>query len=391
MKLAVLTNIISPYRIAFFNALLASKDCETLVFYSAEQERQRKWHSYHGEIRYPYEVLPGLHLPVGTRRTLHLNIGLDRRLKAFNPDVIIIGTDILSTPASWTALAWACRHSVPVIRYEGQTALRTANRWLTPLYTAFYRRCNRFFVYSAQTEHDLLGYGVPASHIINGFNVGDTTRFREEVPLLHAQPGFTQERQKYPQVLFLFVGQLIPRKGVELLLHAWLEAGLTDAGLVLIGDGPLRTRVDILAQGSLRGRLFPLGFLQRDEIFRFYAMADVFVLPSLFDPASIALGEALHSGLFCVASTHDGSTGNFIIEGVNGLSIDPLKPGTLCQALRQAADWARKNKSNARAEIREGMADYTVERYADRLAQLARSLTTEHMRRTEKRGDLCAS
>lgn len=374
MKVFVLTNIIAPYRIAFYNALSKIIDVDLLVCYVAEQEHNRSWISYKEEMHYRFNILPGFHLPCGHNRTVHVNYGLSYNLNKFQPDVIVTGTDIISTPASWSALIWARRRKVPIIRYEGQHILNSSRYIRNLLYTIYYRFCDSFFVYSFKSVIYLQNFGISPSKVVNGYNVGDTARVCKISAQLRSQSCIEIERDSYPPIIFLFAGQLITRKGIDLLLSAWDKAAIHDAGLVLVGDGPLRNIVLEYSKNPKESRIYSLGFLQRDQALRLFAMANIFVLPTRGDPASIALGEALHSGLFCIASIYDGSTSNFIINGLNGLSIDPLVPDSLRNALVIAADWVRQSGADSRSTVQKTMDNFTVEHYASRLANLARSL-----------------
>ena len=98
-------------------------------------------------------------------------------------------------------------------------------------------------------------------------------------------------------------------------------------------------------------------------------------MPTLMDSASIALSEALHSGLFSVASTRDGSSSNFICEGVNGFVVDPTDEKALIAAIRRATHVVREEPEAARkARILASVADYTIERYAERLVNVVREV-----------------
>lgn len=372
IRLAVLTNILSPYRIPFFNELARESAIDLKVFYVAEQERNRVWKTYFEEIRYVYEIIPGIHFRAGGSRTFHINWGVSQVLRKFAPDVVVVGTDLLSTPSSWIALAYARKYRVPLIRYEAQHNYRSDISELKKyLYRFYYRSCRAFFVYSRLTEIYLTAMGIPGERIANGFNVGDTSFFKNQIDHVRSEVIASGEREKYPPVLFLFVGELTRRKGFHLLLEAFSEAQLPDAGLVVLGEGPLRKEEERFFLNRPNANIFFHGFKQRNELVRFFAMADIFVLPSLYDPASIVLSEALHCGLFTIGSIYDGSAWNFINSQENGIIIDPKNINELRQALIIAAEKIRTSRIN-RETIVSSMREYTVKMYAHRLANLVK-------------------
>ncbi|HET7638915.1 MAG TPA: glycosyltransferase family 4 protein, partial [Ktedonobacteraceae bacterium] len=88
--------------------------------------------------------------------------------------------------------------------------------------------------------------------------------------------------------LALFVGRMIPAKGVDVLLEAQAELRKhhADARLLLCGDGPQRAAYEALAKklGVADSVIFA-GAVQQADLPHLYALADVFVLPSTYHHA----------------------------------------------------------------------------------------------------------
>src|SRR5262245_11614357 len=104
MRLAVLTNIIAPYRIPLFEELAARCDVEVLTL--AQRHSGRDWTPT--AARFTTRSLPGLRITrPGTVDPVHLNLGAWSALRKFRPDVVLAGG---FTPAHLEALAW-CRSS----------------------------------------------------------------------------------------------------------------------------------------------------------------------------------------------------------------------------------------------------------------------------------------
>src|ERR1044071_7801813 len=90
-KLAIVTEIIAPYRIPVLNALARREDIELHVIFLAEtDETQRQWQGYKEEIRFSYEVLRSWRRRLVRYHCL-LNWGMRKALKRFSPDVIVCG------------------------------------------------------------------------------------------------------------------------------------------------------------------------------------------------------------------------------------------------------------------------------------------------------------
>src|ERR1043165_10247910 len=87
-KLAIVTEIIAPYRIPVFNALARRNDIDLHVVFLAETDKtQRQWQVYKDEIRFSYQVLRSWRRRFGKYHCL-LNWGMRKALKQFCPDVI---------------------------------------------------------------------------------------------------------------------------------------------------------------------------------------------------------------------------------------------------------------------------------------------------------------
>src|SRR5262249_30486961 len=99
----------------------------------------------------------------------------------------------------------------------------------------------------------------------------------------------------------LYVGRLVPEKGIDVLLDAWKAITDVDATLVLIGDGPLAPR----ARSTRHARL--LGPLPREQLPVAYAAAQFALLPSVptprfQEPWGLVCNEAMHQARPVIAT-----------------------------------------------------------------------------------------
>jgi glycosyltransferase involved in cell wall biosynthesis len=168
----------------------------------------------------------------------------------------------------------------------------------------------------------LMKIGIPASKIILLSLGVDTERFYPPVAPRSVSP-----------FRVLFVGQIALRKGLQYLLEAWKQLNIPDAELVLAGyvnkdDGG----IELLA--SYQGYYKWLGFVL-EELPQVYQSADVFVLPSLSEGASMATIEALSSGLPCITTKNVGCV---LRDGMEGFVVPIGDIGSLKHRIRQLYD-----------------------------------------------------
>jgi glycosyltransferase involved in cell wall biosynthesis len=143
-----------------------------------------------------------------------------------------------------------------------------------------------------------------------------------------AQPSCQRQHTGSRPVRFLFVGQLIPRKGIKYALIACARLLPKHAGRFvyeIVGDGPCRSELEAQAKHlGLDGHILFRGRQRYDAVGRFYSEADVFLFPTLADYRSLVPFEALSSGLPILASVHDGGISETVCQGENGFAFDPL-------------------------------------------------------------------
>ncbi|MDT8435307.1 MAG: glycosyltransferase [Gemmatimonadota bacterium] len=160
----------------------------------------------------------------------------------------------------------------------------------------------------------------------------------------------------------LFVGRLVERKGVEILLRAVARLpAASGAELTVIGAGErersIRREIESL---GLAGRVRMPGFVSRRRLEEEYARADVFVLPAVVDAKGdteglgVVLLEALRYERPVVASAVGGIP-DIVEPGHTGLLVPPGDPGALAEALQRIAadpaaarDMARRGRVRAR-------------------------------------------
>jgi glycosyltransferase involved in cell wall biosynthesis len=151
-------------------------------------------------------------------------------------------------------------------------------------------------------------------------------------PRLNPTPPPPQQL-RHPAILF--VGGLHPRKGVQDLIAAFKTAGsaLPDAHLYLVGDGPHYENFKALAAETGHGDRITFCGYQSDP--RAYLLgADLFILPSHSEPASLVLAEAREAGCAIIATAVGGSP-QMLDGGKAGILVPARRPDLLSEAIVQ--------------------------------------------------------
>lgn len=179
----------------------------------------------------------------------------------------------------------------------------------------------------------------------------------------------------------LFVGRLVERKGVHLLLDA--IAGLpADRGVILhvVGDGPDRAKLQAQAERlGLGARAAFHGFVAKEELERCLTTCDAFVLPAVVDAKGdteglgVVLIEAMTHARPVIASAAGGIV-DIVRDGRNGFLVPPGDAAALAGAItRMMDDPARARELGLRGR-EDAAAGFSWDVIADRLAALYRSV-----------------
>jgi glycosyltransferase involved in cell wall biosynthesis len=117
----------------------------------------------------------------------------------------------------------------------------------------------------------------------------------------------------------IFVGNLIERKRLDLLIHAISKLPFASVELVVIGDGPLYKFLRAQAEAFLPGRVDWLGCLPMDQVPNEIAKADCLVLPSRHDGWGVVVSESLMVGTQVICSDRCGAAGVVEASGYGGV------------------------------------------------------------------------
>lgn len=356
MKLVVLTEIISPYRIPVFNALAKQRDIDLHVIFLADTDpTQREWLVYKSEIQFSYQVLPSWRRRYWERNIL-LNRGLIAALEQVTPEVILCGG--YNYIASWQAMAWARKRHTPFLAWVESTAndKRGRHALVEFLKRKFIANCSAFVVPGKSSTEYVLDFNVPLENIFVAPNAVDIEFFSRRAEQVRREAAFHRQRLQLPLRFFLYVGRLVEEKGVFDLLAAYgnLAQDLrNEIGMVFVGNG--RAKSALMAQAAKLGcgSVKFAGFAQKEELPHYYALAEACILPTYTDPWGLVINEAMACGLPVIVTDAAGCARDLVEEKWNGLLVRSQRPEELTGALEMIANnpemrWSMGQRSRER-------------------------------------------
>lgn len=291
--------------------------------------------------------------------------GLYKAIKSVNADVIITEGFGGWAPAG---IRYAVTHRKKLCMFYERTAYVERN---SPTWRSMYRR-----VIGIPVDHFLINGTLTEEYLNNDLHFKSTPKIKgcmcaDSFGLSNAVAKVTnkdkqtlRDELKLKQGLtFLFVGQLVDRKGIKELLAVWHKhiSQYPDDNLLVIGKGILE---HALKEKYTSDSIHILGGINYDELYKYYALCDVFIMPTLEDNWCLVIPEAMACGKPVACSIYNGGHYELVQDGINGYKFDPLEPDSIIRTLAKfhQADLQSMGKNSIEIE-----SDFTPDKAAQRI------------------------
>jgi len=336
------------------------------VLYLAETEGIREWKVDKDELRFPFDVI--FEGKIENINPVTIAIETYRRLNFYNPKVVIIvGYSYL---ACWAAFVWAKKNKRKVIAViESHYLDRPRFRIKESIKKLFVSNCDAALVDGTRHRDYVVSLGLKPEKIFikKGSGPIDVSFYQKEISRFKSNKIEICNRLDIPCKNFLYIGRFSTEKNIILLLRAYKrlkDEGAVDWGLLLVGNGPQRKEIDdFISRNNIKGILLP-GFKQKEEIPLFYAISNIFILPSISEPWGLVAGEAMACGLPVFISNRCGCYPDIVHDGINGFSFDPFKEEELLGLMKDVIQEKYNLEAMGRASL--GIIkDYTPEKVTE--------------------------
>jgi len=179
-----------------------------------------------------------------------------------------------------------------------------------------------------------------------------------------------------PEKYVFCLSRIDTNKGHDLLLHAWdiVRKEISDVDLVIGGGSPnpkprelgvFATMDKIIEEADMRDRVQKIGYVPDEMMRPYYQQAQVFVMPSLFEPFGMTSQEAMACGTPVVASKFGGIR-NTIKNDFNGFLVDAANPEEFADAILKLLRNEKKRMEMSKNAYRLILEEYSWEAIARR-------------------------
>lgn len=345
MKTALIASHVIQYQAPFFRLLAAEPDLDLeVIFCSTDGAKVYRDAEMQTTFRWDLDLLGGYrhrflrNFGFGEGYTRLINPGIVPALlfHRYDAAIFFLGWGTIS---SLLGIA-ACRmRGTPVLMFGDssfpppETTFRSRVR--AGLLRTIFRLTDGFLVSGVLNAGYYRHYGADDARFhlvpwaIDNARFEENSRFAPgERETMRARFGIDDD-----PMAIVFSGKFLPRKDPMTLLRAVDAMQHRDrAAVIFLGNGELREEMESFARERNLNVHFA-GFVNQTDLPKHYAMADVFVLPSLDDPRATVVNEAMASGLPIVITDRCGPIGDIVRHGDNGFVFAPGDERTLARHL----------------------------------------------------------
>ena len=332
-KLAALAPHPIQYQAPLFRKLADHPDIDLTVyfcwdygekgeFYSSEFGKKIKWDVPVLE-GYKYKFLPNLSPRAGSSFLGQINPSIIKEL--FNNKYDAVWIHGYATLGSWFAFfgAWLC--GTPIFLRGESHLVKQRDFWkravkygILPL---FFKGISAFLTVGSLNKKYYRFYGVSNEKMFLTPYAVDNDFFSDRFRTLNGKREQLKKEMGMAVDLpvILFASKMIPRKRPMDLLRAYVKIQeRINAVLVFVGDGIERSLLEAYTKDNNLKNVYFTGFKNQTELPYYFAIADVFVLPSDDEPWGLIINEAMNFGLPIVTTEVVGSAPDLVKDGING-------------------------------------------------------------------------
>lgn len=351
MRISFVTNFCPHYRIKTFELLAKYIDVEYFFFSEGTEWYWQREHGVHqGDFRSVY--LPGF--DVGRSRVSPL-----LPIKLWNGDYDVYIKCIDGRFALLFSFMVARLRKKPFILWTGiWTRLNTIfHVLLFPITHYIYMNADAIVAYGDHVRRYLISEGVDGGKIFVAPHAVDNAAYINAVPLEEKEKIRASLRIEKDQKIVLYLGRLEEAKGLAYLVDAFKLLNKQDAILLIAGDGSFREELENLTRElGVENQVRFTGHIPTGKTTPYYALADVYVLPSIStkrfkEPWGLVVNEAFNQGVPVVVTDAVGSAaGGLVQNDINGFIVKEGDSAALAEAIGKIlGDASLRSRLSAKA------------------------------------------
>lgn len=331
MKVLYLTNLPAPYTVEFLTEL--GKHCDLTVVFErhSASDRDKKWVT---DTKPTYEEIFLEGKEIGTENSFCPSV---KKYLKREYDHIVIG--VYSTFTAMYAIRYLRKKKIPyIISTDGGFISSNEGNAKKKLKTKLIGGAAAWFSTCTMSDEYLIYYGADKDKIYRYPFTSIAAKDIIPAPLT------SDEKDKIKQKLgikaekvLIGVGQLIPRKGWDILIKALEKINDSSIETLIVGgeEDQFKELLKNYEIETIPDNIRIISFMSKDDLFEYYRASDIFVLPTREDVWGLVVNEAMANGLPVISTVKCNAGVELIEEDVNGKLIPVSDSESLYNAIRK--------------------------------------------------------
>lgn len=335
LKVLFLTNVPSPYRVDFFNAL--GKLCDLTVLFENHNAKSRDT-AWVADSMDCFKAVYLKGIRIGEAESFSLDVLQYLSNKRY--DVIVVG--MYSSPTGMLAIEYMRLKKIPFV-LSSDGGMKKEDSGIKHWIKAHFIGAAKGWLSTGETTSEYLKYyGATDDRI---FKYPFTSVKSKDIlmhPLTQTQKlEYRKKLNMKEKRVILSVGQFIYRKGYDVLLKAC--NGLdSDIGIYIVGGKATEEYLKMKKNLNLINIHF-VDFMPKKDLANYYKAADIFVLPTREDIWGLVVNEAMSYGLPVVTTNKCVAGSEMIVNGENGYIVPVENSDALKAAMISSFDISAEN------------------------------------------------
>jgi glycosyltransferase involved in cell wall biosynthesis len=258
------------------------------------------------------------------------SVKLTLQTQGFSPDVCMVHFPTVNYRLTDILCKYVKCIFFGVLHISDYYNVRSTTNYLKYFHTLKKVFCRSTYLYHSITKN----YIIP--------NISEEVVF-SGAPLLVDDGKTVQKFIPHNPIRILFVGKLIPRKNIKIVLSSYMVLK-GNFRLLIIGDGPERGIVEDHVRKNSTIEYIPR--TTRENVQKKMQESDIFILPSINETFGLVYLEAMRMGCLCIGTKGEGIDG-IIKNRVNGFLLDEVSPSNISLCMKEILSLS----NNKREEI----------------------------------------
>lgn len=329
MNIAFITNLRAPYRTLQFNEFAKIPNTNITVYYTNKPKDNRKWNT-NKAVGFKEVDLKGVKI---SNKYGYLNLGISKIIK--NNDLILIGGYEQPTIILLVTICKILKKDY-MLTFDGisRNKVYENNNGIKEYIKKYVINGSKAIIANGEIGKLYFKerYNYESSKIYNQYLSVDNDAIQK---IKTKNKIFNYELRKKlginkDEFVLLYSGRVIDIKNLKIVIKASKNI---DIRILIVGGGEQEAELIKLAK-QMKVNLKITGFIEKqEELFKYYSVADAFILPSIIEPWGLVINEFLNFNKPIILSNQAGSSLDLVKNGVNGFIIEPNNINSISESI----------------------------------------------------------